>query len=68
VNFGLFSGQPEFAGQNGNSRGLYGRTRKTFNPGSALPGHSGGRQEAGARGAYTISSFMEGTGTNLRLT
>jgi hypothetical protein len=69
VNFGLFSGQPEFAGQNGNSRGLYAPYKKDFQPrlGFAWTPSAAGKKLV-FRGAYTISSFMEGTGTNLRLT
>jgi hypothetical protein len=69
VNFGLFSGQPEFAGQNGNSRGLYAPYKKDFQPrvGFAWTPAVTGKKLVW-RGAYTISSFMEGTGTNLRLT
>lgn len=69
VNFGLFSGQPEFAGQNGNSRGLYAPYKKDFQPRIGFawtPSMSGNKLVL--RGAFTISSFMEGTGTNLRLT
>jgi hypothetical protein len=69
VNFGLFSGQPEFAGQNGNSRGLYAPYKKDFQPriGFAWTPPTSGNKLV-LRGAFTISSFMEGTGTNLRLT
>jgi len=69
VNFGLFSGQPEFAGQDGNSRGLYAPYKKDFQPriGFAWTPDGTGKKLV-LRGAYTISSFMEGTGTNLRLT
>jgi hypothetical protein len=69
VNFGLFSGQPEFAGQNGNSRGLYAPYKKDFQPRVGFawtPAVT--NKKLVFRGAYTISSFMEGTGTNLRLT
>ena len=69
VNFGLFSGQPEFAGQDGNSRGLYAPYKKDFQPRVGFawtPAWTG--KKVVFRGAYTISSFMEGTGTNLRLT
>ena len=69
VNFGLFSGQPEFAGQNGNSRGLYAPYKKDFQPRIGFAWTpSGTSKRLVIRGAYTISSFMEGTGTNLRLT
>ena len=69
VNFGLFSGQPEFAGQNGNSRGLYAPYKKDFQPRVGFAWTPAGTDKRLVfRGAYTISSFMEGTGTNLRLT
>ncbi len=64
-NFGLIDGQLELAGQNGNSRALYNGFKKDFQPrvGFAYTASS----KVVLRGAYTISSFMEGTGTNLRL-
>jgi hypothetical protein len=68
ANFGLFSGQLELAGQNGNSRALYNAYKKDFQPrlGFAYTPDILGKRMV-VRGAYTISSFMEGTGTNLRL-
>jgi hypothetical protein len=68
ANFGLFSGQLEQAGQNGNSRALYNPYKKDFQPrlGFAYTPNILGKRMV-VRGAYTISSFMEGTGTNLRL-
>ena len=68
ANFGLFSGQLELAGQNGNSRALYNSYYKDFQPRVGFawtPGMTA--KKLVLRGAYTISSFMEGTGTNLRL-
>lgn len=67
-NFGLFSGQLELAGQNGNSRALYNPYKKDFQPriGFAYTPDILSKKMV-IRGAYTISSFMEGTGTNLRL-
>ncbi len=67
-NFGLFSGQLELAGKDGNSRALYNPYRKDFQPrlGFAWTPSMTGKKLV-VRGAYTISSFMEGTGTNLRL-
>ena len=67
-NFGLFSGQLELAGQDGNSRALYNPYKKDFQPrlGFAWTPSMTGKKVV-VRGAYTISSFMEGTGTNLRL-
>src|SRR5204863_1989871 len=68
ANFGLFSGVPQLAGQNGNSRALYNPYKKDFQPrvGFAYTPAIAGKRLV-IRGAYTISSFMEGTGTNLRL-
>ena len=57
-------------GENGNSRGLYNaayglpaiQPRVGF---AWTPAYWGGKTVV--RGAYTISSYLEGTGTNLRL-
>jgi len=65
ANFGLFSGVFEQAGQNGNSRALYNPYKKDFQPRLGFA-YTLNRKMV-LRGAYTISSFMEGTGTNLRL-
>ncbi len=69
-NLNLVTGAIEYAGQNGNSRGLYNseyglpdvqpRVGFAWSPAS-LQG------KTVFRGAYTISSYLEGTGTNLRL-
>ena len=64
VNFGLISGELLVAGQNGNSRALYQPFKKDFQPRAGFAYNFGNLV---ARGAYTISSFMEGAGTNLRL-
>ncbi|MDE3165392.1 MAG: TonB-dependent receptor, partial [Acidobacteriota bacterium] len=68
-NFGLFSGDLELAGQNGNSRALFNPYKKDFQPriGFAYTPDILSKRMV-VRGAYTVSSFMEGTGTNLRLT
>jgi hypothetical protein len=65
ANFGMFTGELELAGQNGNSRALYNPFKKDFQPRIGFA-YSVSRKVV-FRGAYTISSFMEGTGTNLRL-
>ncbi|MCW5978655.1 MAG: carboxypeptidase regulatory-like domain-containing protein [Bryobacteraceae bacterium] len=67
-NFEPFSGRQMLAGQDGNSRALYEPFKKDFQPriGFAWTPEALGRRTV-LRGAYTISSFMEGTGTNLRL-
>ena len=68
ANFGLFTGQLELAGQNGNSRALYNPYYKDFQPRVGFAWTPGvASKKLVLRGAYTISSFMEGTGTNLRL-
>src|SRR4029079_12550979 len=67
-NFGMFTGQLMLAGQNGNSRALYNSFKKDFQPrvGFAYTPNVLSKKMV-VRGAYTISSFMEGTGTNLRM-
>jgi hypothetical protein len=67
-NFGAFSGQLMLAGQNGNSRALYNGYKKDFQPrlGFAWTPVVLSKKVV-VRAAYTVSSFMEGTGTNLRL-
>ncbi len=66
----LVTGALEYAGVDGNSRGLYNsvyglpaiQPRVGF---AWSPAYWGGKTVL--RGAYTISSYLEGTGTNLRL-
>ena len=70
TNYNIQTGQIEYAGQDGNSRSLYNGQYggKDFQPrlGFAYtPGWSGGHTVF--RGAFTISDYLEGTGTNLRL-
>jgi hypothetical protein len=67
-NFEPFSGKLLLAGQDGNSRALYEPFKKDLQPrvGFAWTPAALGKKTV-FRGAYTISSFMEGTGTNLRL-
>ncbi len=69
TNFGLISGAIEQPGQNGNSGALY----NTYNGiGNWQPriglAWSPGDGKTVIRAAYTLSSYLEGTGTNLRLT
>ncbi len=66
-NFSPFTGALQLAGKDGNSRALYEPFKKDFQPrvGFAYTPHFA--RNVVFRGAYTISSFMEGTGTNLRM-
>ena len=79
VNVNVFTGQLEYpgstpvvgVGSNGFSRGLYDSTYglPAFQPRIGFawsPAKLNGKTVV--RGAYTISSYLEGTGTNLRLT
>ena len=67
-NFEPYTGKLLLAGQDGNSRALYNAFNRDFQPriGFAYSPEALGDKTV-FRGAYTISSFMEGTGTNLRL-
>jgi hypothetical protein len=71
ANYNIATGNIDLAGQNGASRGLYDGTwgGKDFQPRIGLawtPAALGDKTVI--RGAFTISSYLEGTGTNLRLT
>ena len=71
ANYNLATGNIDLAGQNGASRGLYrgfygGRDFQPRIGFAWTPAMLGGRTVV--RGAFTISSYLEGTGTNLRLT
>jgi hypothetical protein len=70
VNYNTVTQQIQFANQGGASRSLYNGTYggKNLQPRLGFawtPGWSGGKTVF--RGAFTISSYLEGTGTNLRL-
>jgi hypothetical protein len=70
ANFGLLSGTEYLAGQSGcpysTCRGLYNAFYRDWEPRIGFAYSPFGRSTV-LRGAYTISSFLEGTGTNLRL-
>jgi len=70
VNFNPITGQVEYAGKNGASRALYDGAYggKAFQPRLGFawtPGRFNGHTVV--RGAFTVSDYLEGTGTNLRL-
>ena len=70
ANYNFTTGNIDLAGQNGASRALYNGFYggRDFQPRIGFawtPEALGGRTVV--RGAFTISSYMEGTGTNLRL-
>jgi hypothetical protein len=70
VNFGLFSGAIEVAGQDGNSRALVNSYNGigNYQPRIGLawsPGFLSGKGVV--RAAYSVSSYMEGMGSNLRM-
>ena len=69
VNFDLATGRALMAGRDGNSRALYEPYRWDFQPRVGVAWTPARwRQRLVVRGGYAISSFQEGTGTNLRLT
>jgi Carboxypeptidase regulatory-like domain len=71
ANYNMATGNVDLANQNGASRGLYNGFYggKDFQPRIGFawtPAILGGHTVV--RGAFTVSSYLEGTGTNLRLT
>src|SRR6185369_1320390 len=71
ANYNIATGNIDLAGQNGASRALYNGFYggRDFQPRIGFawsPAALGGKTVV--RGAFTISSYLEGTGTNLRLT
>lgn len=68
TNFGLLTGAIEIAGQNGNSRALYNQYDGITNFQPRIGVAWNVQPKTVIRAAYTLSSYLEGTGTNLRLT
>ena len=67
ANFGLLTGTVELAGQDGNSRALYNQYNGITNYQPRIGVAWNARRNTVVRAAYTLSSYLEGTGTNLRL-
>ncbi len=69
INVNINTGAVSQAGQNGASRALFNPYYKQFEPklGFAWSPEFFGRKKFVVRGGYGITSFMEGTGANLRL-
>jgi hypothetical protein len=67
VNFGLISGTVEYPNQNGNNCALYNEYNgiTNFQPRVGLAWNA--MKNTVVRAAYTLSNYLEGTGTNLRL-
>jgi hypothetical protein len=66
-NFGLISGAIEIAGQDGNSRALYNQYNGITNFQPRLGIAWNVFKNTVVRTSYTMSNYLEGTGTNLRL-
>jgi hypothetical protein len=67
-NFGLISGALELPGQNGNSGALYNTYNGITNYQPRIGIAYSLDSKTVIRTAYTLSNYLEGTGTNLRLT
>jgi hypothetical protein len=69
ININLTNGDVLYAGKDGNSRALYNSYWRQFMPrlGFAYSPSAGRLKSTVVRGGYGITTFMEGTGTNLRL-
>jgi hypothetical protein len=68
ANFGLISGQLLLAGQNGASEALYNQYNGITNWQPRIGVAWSPTRNTVVRAAYTLSTYLEGTGTNLRLT
>jgi hypothetical protein len=71
VNFTPFGGQPQYPGQPNiynNNRALYNQYNGVYNFQPRVGIAYRATDKTVVRAAYSMSSFMEGTGTNLRLT
>ncbi|SDF92139.1 TonB-dependent Receptor Plug Domain [Terriglobus roseus] len=66
ANLNLTTGAIELAGQNGNSRALYNPTWTNFMPRVGFSWNP--KQKLVVRGGFGTTTYMEGTGANLRLT
>ncbi len=68
VNIDTYTGKLLYAGEDGNSRALYNGYKKQFQPRIGLAWTPGVfNQKVVMRAGYAFTSFMEGTGANLRL-
>ncbi|NYF50602.1 carboxypeptidase-like regulatory domain-containing protein [Tunturiibacter gelidoferens] len=65
TNYGLFTGEVQIAGLNGNSKALYNQYNgpTNFQPRLGFSWQPGGDKSMVVRGAYGISNFTESTGT-----
>ena len=68
ANFNEITGALELPGQNGNSDALYKQYNGITNFQPRISFAYSLSHNTVVRGAYTLSNFLEGTGTNLRLT
>ena len=70
ANYNIETGNIDLAGQNGASRALYNGFYggRDFQPRIGFAWTPSKLRRTVVRGAFTISSYLEGTGTNLRLT
>jgi len=67
VNFGLISGAIEYPDQNGENCALYNQYNGITNYQPRVGIAWNARKNTVVRAAYTLSNYLEGTGTNLRL-